>query len=294
MAIAHNGQVELFYERWGPDDAVPLLLIMGLGAQLVSWDDSLMQAFVDHGFCVVRYDNRDTGKSTWFDDHPVDIEGEVGKFLAGEPLSAPYSIADMADDAAAILDGLGWPSAHVLGASMGGMIAQAFAVAHPDRVRSLVSIMSTTGDPDVGQPDEAAALALMTPVAPGRDAAIDASVEIDRVISSPVHFDSEASRDKAVRSYDRGYHPDGTLRHLLAVLTQPSRTEALRNLDVPALVIHGALDPLVNPSGGRRTHEALRNSEFVELPEAGHDMPEVYRGELVDRIAVLAKKAEAG
>ncbi len=292
MPYAHNGPVELFYEQWGPDEGMPLVMIMGLSAQMISWDDSLMQSFVDHGFCAVRFDNRDVGKSTWFDDDGVDIEGQIAKFMAGESLDAPYSIADMADDTAAVLDALGWESAHVLGASMGGMIAQAFAVRHPTRTRSLVSIMSTTGDPDVGQPDAAAAEALMQPAVEGRDAAIEASVATGRIIASPVYFDEAAERDKATRAYDRAYHPDGVIRQLLAILTQPSRTEALGALDIPALVIHGRLDPLVNISGGLRTHDALANAEFVELAEAGHDIPEVYRADLVDRITEMARKAE--
>ncbi len=294
MPYAHNGSVELFYEEWGPSDGVPLLMIMGLSAQMISWDDSLMQAFVDHGFAPVRFDNRDVGESTWFDDAPVDIEAEIGHFLAGEPLSAPYSIEDMADDAAAVLDAVGWKGAHILGASMGGMIAQSFAIRYPEKTRSLTSIMSTTGDPDVGQPDPAAAEALMQPTPEGRDAAIEASIRTGRVIGSPVHFDADAERVKAERAYDRGSNPDGVLRQLLAILTQSSRTEALGRLEMPALVIHGALDPLVNPSGGRRTHEALADSELIELPEAGHDIPGVYRPELVARIAELAQRADAG
>lgn len=293
MPYAHNGPVELFYEQWGPSDGVPLLLIMGLSAQMISWDDSLMQAFVDHGFAPVRYDNRDVGESTWFDDVPVDVEAEVGKFLTGAPLSVPYTIEDMADDAAAVLEAVGWKSAHIMGASMGGMIAQAFAIRYPEKTRSLVSIMSTTGDPDVGQPDQAAAESLLQPVPDGREAAIESAVQTGRVIGSPIHFDVDAERAKAERSYDRGSNPDGAVRQLLAVLTQASRTEALSELDVPALVIHGDLDPLVAPSGGQRTHEALVGSELIRLPEAGHDIPEVYRADLVARITELAMHADA-
>ena len=293
MPFAHNGPIELFYEKLGPDDGVPLLAIMGLSAQLIAWDDSLCQAFVDQGFSFVRYDNRDVGKSTWLDDQVIDLEAEVGRFLAGEPLDPPYSIEDMAADAAAVLAAVGWDSAHIMGASMGGMIAQAFAIGYPDRTRSLISIMSTTGDPDVGQPNPEAATALMQTESASREAVIDAAVEVGRIISSPVHFDPVLERGYAIAAHDRAYHPEGSLRQLLAVITQKSRTEALRALDVPALVIHGKLDPLVNPSGGERTHEALRNSELVELAEAGHDMPEVYRPELIARVTALAAQADA-
>lgn len=293
MPYAHNGPVELFYEQWGPSDGIPLLLVNGLSSQMISWDDSLMQAFVDHGFTTVRYDNRDVGESTWFDDDPVDVDATMARFFAGESIEVPYAIEDMADDAAAVLDALGWRSAHILGVSMGGMIVQAFAIRYPEKTRSLVSIMSTTGDPDVGQPSQSAAEALLRPTADGRDAAIEASVEVGRIISSPIHFDEAVERERAARAFDRANNPDGVVRQLFAVLTQQPRSDALRRLDVPALVVHGALDPLVAPSGGRRTHEALAGSELLELPEAGHDIPEIYRADLVDRVAELAARADA-
>lgn len=293
MPLAHHGSVDLFYEKLGPDDGIPLLAIMGLSAQMIAWDDALCEAFVDRGFCMVRFDNRDVGKSSWLDDQAVDLETEIGNFLTGEPLGAPYSIEDMAEDAAAVMDAVGWSSAHIMGASMGGMIAQAFAIAHPERTRTLISIMSTTGDPDVGQPDDAAAASLLVPPPTNREEAIESAVAIGRIISSPIHFDEAAERDYAVRAYERAYHPEGSLRQLLAILTQRSRTEALRALDIPALVIHGKLDPLVAPSGGARTHEALRNSELIELPEGGHDMPEIYRAELIEKITALAAQVDA-
>lgn len=290
MPRATHGTIELEYEQLGDPSAEPLLLIMGLGAQLTAWDDSLCDAFVARGFTVVRYDNRDVGRSTHLDDQVVDLEAEIGHFLSGEPINTPYSIEDMADDAAAVLDAVGWDSAHIMGASMGGMIAQSFAIRHPARTRTLISIMSTTGDPDVGQPDPEVAGVLLEPPADGREAVIEASVAVDRVIASPMYFDEELSRAKSAAAYDRAYYPDGILRQLLAILTQRPRSEDLRALDVPALVIHGAKDPLVTPTGGQRTHEVLRGSELIVLPEAGHDMPEVYRPELIDRVTALAMR----
>lgn len=290
MPRAKNGHVELEYEHIGDPDGEPLLLIMGLGAQLLSWEDSLCQSFVDQGFSVVRYDNRDVGLSTWLDDHVVDLQTEVGNFLAGEPIGAPYTIEDMADDAAAVLDAVGWDSSHIMGASMGGMIAQEFAIRHTPRTRSLISIMSTTGDPDVGQPDPEVATVLLQPPAEGREASIEAGVAVGRAIASPTLYDEAADRAAITAAYDRAFHPEGTLRQLLAIITQRSRTEDLKALEVPALVIHGAKDPLVTPSGGQRTHEALAGSELILLPEAGHDMPEVYRPELIDRITALAMR----
>lgn len=292
MPKAHNGDVELHYETTGDPDGVPLLLVMGLGAQLITWDDELCESFADRGFHVIRHDNRDMGLSTWFDDHPVDAQAVIGAFFAGEPVTPPYTMLDMAADAAAVLDAAGASSAHVIGASMGGMISQTLAVHHPDRVRSLVSIMSTTGDPDVGQPHAEVAGTLLEAVPAGREAAIERGIAVGRVIGSPVHFDEDAVRILCEREYDRGNNPDGVLRQLFAIMLQESRTEALRNFTKPALVIHGELDPLVDPSGGRRTAEALPNAELILLPDAGHDLPRIYWPQLIERITVLAGEAD--
>ena len=292
MPLAHNGEIDEYYESMGPEDGRPLLLIMGLSAQMLSWDDQICDALVAHGFRITRFDNRDIGKSTWLDDKPVDVEAQVAKFFAGQPIDAPYSIEDMADDAASVLDAVGWESAHIMGASMGGMIAQAFAIRYPERTRSLVSIMSTTGDPDVGQPDNDTLLALLTPAPEGREGAIEAGVNTMRIIGSPVYFDEERARLITTAEYDRGFHPEGALRQMMAILSAKSRTAELEKLDVPALVIHGMKDRLVNPTGGRRTHEALADSELVELPDGGHDIPAVYRPELLDKITALAVRAD--
>jgi pimeloyl-ACP methyl ester carboxylesterase len=176
---------------------------------------------------------------------------------------------------------------------MGGMIAQSFAIRHRPVTRSLVSIMSTTGDLDVGQPHPEALSALMVTPATTRDEIIEQGVETTRVISSPVHFDAERARRKVEAAYDRANYPDGRVRQLLAIITAASRTEGLRGLDVPAVVIHGELDPLVDPSGGVRTHEALQTSELVLLPDAGHDLPEIYWPNLVEKITALAAAADA-
>jgi pimeloyl-ACP methyl ester carboxylesterase len=292
MPKAHNGDVELHYETIGDPDGVPLLLVMGLGAQLITWDEELCESFADRGFRVIRHDNRDMGLSTWFDDHPIDAPAVIGAVLAGESVTPPYTMLDMAEDAAAVLDAAGVSSAHVIGASMGGMIAQTLAVHHPDRVRSLVSVMSTTGDPDVGQPHPEVAGALLEAVPPGREAAIARAVEVSRVIGSPIHFDEEAVRALCEREYDRGHHPDGVLRQLFAILVQEPRTEALRSFTKPALVVHGELDRLVDPSGGRRTAEALPGAELVMLPDAAHDLPRIYWPQLIERVTALAAEAD--
>ena len=293
MPKAHNGDVELHYETTGDPNGVPLQLIMGLGAQLLTWDDELCESFADRGFFVIRHDNRDIGLSSWFDHMPVDAQAVIAAVLSGQPVTPPYTIVDMADDAAAVLDAVGVESAHVIGASMGGMIAQAEAVHHPARERSLVSIMSTTGDPDVGQPHDEVAGALLTPPASSdRAAVIERGVEMGRIIGSPVHFDEDAVRLLAEREYDRANHPEGVIRQLFAILVQESRTEALRGFAKPSLVIHGDLDRLVDPSGGVRTAEALPDTELIRLPVAGHDLPRIYWPQLIERITELAARAD--
>ena len=293
MPIAQNGDVELYYETVGDPDDVPLLLIMGLGAQLIEWDRELCEAFADRGFFVVLHDNRNVGLSSYFDDDVIDLPAVTAQWLSGEPLSPPYTIEDMADDAAAVLGHAGIGSAHIMGASMGGMIAQAFAIRHRGLTRSLVSIMSTTGDPDVGQIHPEALAALITEPGTTRDQIIEQGIEATRVISSPVHFDAERVRTKVEAAYDRANHPEGRVRQLLAIIAAASRTDDLRALEIPAVVIHGELDPLVDPSGGVRTHEALRGSELVLLPDAAHDLPEIYWPNLIEKITALAASADA-
>ena len=219
--------IELFYETFGEPDGEPLLFVMGLGAQAHVWDVELLEAFVDRGFYVIRFDNRDVGLSTKIEGVAPEVvaAGIMGAFGGTTP-EAPYLLADMAADAVSLLDHLGLDSAHVVGASMGGMIVQQVVIDHPERVRSLTSIMSTTGDGDVGQPDPAAAGLLLQPPPVGRDEVIERNVETGRAIGSPDHFDEAAARRKAEVSYDRCFAPDGLARQLLAVLASPSRTEA--------------------------------------------------------------------
>ncbi len=297
MPKAHNGDIELHYETTGEPTGVPLLLVMGLGAQLITWDDSLCEAFADLGYFVIRHDNRDIGLSSWLDEHPVDVQAVATALFAGEAVTPPYTMHDMAADAVAVLDAAGVGSAHVIGASMGGMIAQTLAVEFPHRVRSLVSIMSTTGDPDVGQADPEVLGVLLNPVvADGDDVRaqrIAQSVATSRTIGSPIHFDEARAHDLSAREIDRAFHPEGVLRQLFAIMLQPSRTAGLGAFDKPALVVHGELDRLVAPSGGVRTAEALPDAELVLLPEAGHDLPLIYWPDLLEKIAALTARADA-
>jgi pimeloyl-ACP methyl ester carboxylesterase len=257
MTTAQANGINIEFETFGQSEQPTVLLIMGLGAQMTNWDPKLCQAIADLGFYVIRYDNRDVGLSTWFDE-------------AG----ACYSIGDMADDAAGLLDYLDIETAHIVGASMGGMIAQAFAIKYPKRTRTLTSIMSTTGDQTVGQPRPEAIVVLMVSPPTSRDEAIEQSVALWRTIGSPgFAFDEQMVRERAGASYDRAFHPSGTGRQLVAVMTQPDRTTELGQLLMPVLVIHGEEDPLVDVSGGRATAAAIAGSQLKLIPGMGHNLP---------------------
>ncbi len=288
-----NG-IEIAYETHGDPSGEPLLLVMGLGAQLIAWPIELCDALVDRGFFVVRYDNRDTGLSTKLDDAAEhDFITSFLKASQGEAVEAAYNLSDMAADGTALLDHLEIASAHVVGASMGGMIAQTMAIEHPDRVRTLTSIMSTTGEPDVGQPTAEAMAVLLRPAATTRDEAIAASVEASKAIGSPEHFDPTMAEKRAVEAYDRSFCPSGIARQLLAIMASGSRAEGLAHLDVPTVVIHGDVDPLVTPSGGQRTAELIPGAELITLEGGGHDLPLALLPQVVDAITSLAARAHA-
>lgn len=276
-----NG-ITIEYDTFGDPVAPPVLLIMGLGAQMTLWESEFCEAIADQGFYVIRFDNRDIGLSTWFDDAGVSELGDVMSGVVG----APYSLADMAADAAGLLDALGIASAHIVGASMGGMIAQTFAIDFPAKTRTLTSIMSTTGDMAVGQPSPVALGALLAMAPTTRDEAIESDVHTSKIIGSPGYpFDEAHIRDRAASDFDRSFHPAGAARQLAAIVTQPDRTPALRSLKVPTLVIHGADDPLVDPSGGRATADAVPEATLKVLAGMGHDLPPELYGEVVGALA---------
>jgi pimeloyl-ACP methyl ester carboxylesterase len=291
MTAPVNG-IEIGYETHGDPDGEPLLLVMGLGAQLTAWPVELCDGLADRGFHVVRYDNRDTGRSTKHTD-TGDFMTSFLKASQGEPVDLAYTLSDMAADGMALLDHLGIDSAHIVGASMGGMIAQTMAIEHPARVRTLTSIMSTTGEPEFGTPQPDALAVLMRPAAASRDEAIEADVTARRVIGSPEHFDEAVARQRAAESYDRCYNPAGTARQLLAIVAGGSRAEGLAQLAVPTLVIHGDIDPLVTLSGGQRTAELVPGAELLVLEGMGHDLPPAYLGPIVEAITSLAARTHA-
>ena len=288
-ARADSNGITLAYETFGDPSDETILLVMGLGAQMVGWDEGFCALLVGRGFHVVRYDNRDVGESTWIDTPDLDVMAALGRALGGDASDAPYLLEDMADDAAGLLDHLGIDRAHVVGASMGGMIAQTLAIRHPDRVRSLTSIMSTTGDGDVGAPDPALLGTLMSPRPSEREASIAYGIEVMRQIGSE-HFDEERARIRSTAEVDRGINPLGTPRQLLAIVASGSRAEGLAGLDLPALVVHGRLDRLVAFSGGQRTAQLIAGSDLLAIDDMAHDLPVAYWPRVADAIADVAHR----
>ena len=285
------GEVTLCYETFGEAQDPAVLLIMGLGTQMVAWHEDFCARLADRGFHVIRFDNRDAGKSTWIHAPDLQLMESLMGAMAGQPVNAPYVLSDMAADAVGLLDALGIPAAHVVGASMGGMIAQTIAIEHPQRVLSLTSIMSTTGEPDVGQATAEATAVLLEPAAPDRESAIDRSVRAGRLISSPEHFDEERARAKAAEAYDRAFNPAGVGRQLLGIIASGSRAEGLAELNVPTLVVHGRADPLVGVSGGERTAELIPGAELLVLDDMGHDLPPAHWATIIEHICALASRA---
>jgi pimeloyl-ACP methyl ester carboxylesterase len=283
-------RIEIAYERLGAEQDPPVLLVMGLGAQLIHWPDGFCSALVGRGLHVIRFDNRDAGLSTHFPSAPPP---NFQAALLGDGSSASYRLSAMAADTVGLLDALGLPSAHVVGASMGGMIAQTIAIEHPTRIRSLTSIMSTTGDRSVGQPRPEGMRALVGAPATNREDVIARVVEIARIIGSPQFpVDEDFVRERAARAYDRNYDPVGVARQAVATLASGDRTPRLRELDVPSLVIHGTDDVVCDVSGGRATASAIPGAELVVIEGMGHNLPPGLWADLADRIHGLVKRVE--
>jgi pimeloyl-ACP methyl ester carboxylesterase len=281
MPTAHNAGCSIHYEAFGTPADPTLLLVNGLGSQCINYHEDWCAMFVAAGFHVVRFDNRDVGLSSWFDDHPPD------------PGNPAYHLGDMARDAIAVLDALEVERAHVMGLSMGGMIVQRLAISHRHRLLTMTSAMSRTGEPEFGQSTPEALATLTAPPAVDRASAIDRHVDGQRIWGSPGHADEARWRRDAERAFDRAFHPAGTVRQFIAVAAAGSWADDLPGVTTPTLVIHGDRDTLIDQSGGRRTAELIPGARFELIEGMGHDYPPGLWGRWVGLVAAHAHTAPA-
>lgn len=283
-------KIEIAYECFGNEDAPPVLLIMGLAAQMLGWHEDFCEALVARGLRPIRFDNRDAGLSTHLHNAPMP---NFPAAMAGDTSSASYNLSDMAADTIGLMDALGIKRAHLVGASMGGFIAQTVAIEHPDRVRSLTSIMSTTGNPAVGQPAPVTGQLFTFPPPTNRDEAAALSVATFRILGSPgFPHDEDEVRERAALAYDRAYDRLGIMRQGIACIASGDRTERLKTLNVPTLVIHGADDVMCNVSGGRATAAAIPKAELVVIEGMGHNLPRGLWPQLTTLISDHIQRAE--
>jgi pimeloyl-ACP methyl ester carboxylesterase len=289
MPFAANGPVELYYETFGAPGDEPLLLVNGLGSQCINYDVDLCAMFVDRGFFVIRFDNRDVGLSSKLDDFTPHLRDVVTALRDGEEPRVPYRLSDMASDAVAVLDALDVDRAHVLGVSMGGMIVQQMAIEHATRLRSMTSIMSTTGDRDVGQASPEVAALFYAPPGHDRDTVIARSQALERLYASPTEFDLERVAQRVGDAFDRCFCPRGVARHLAGITASGSRTQLLQSVHVPTLVIHGDADRLIDISGGVRTAQCISGARFLAIEGMGHDLAPRYWTTIVDAVSDLAR-----
>ena len=289
--FAQVGAIELCFETFGSAEDPAMLLVMGLGTQMIAWPEGFCRQLAGRGFFVIRYDNRDVGRSTQMRQHRPPT---LLQLLLRDKRAAKYSLADMAADGIGLLDRLGIERAHVAGASMGGMIAQTMAARRPDRVLSLASMMSNTGHRWKGTPGLSIYPIFIRRPARDRERAIESTVSVFRQIGSPgFPFDEETTRKAVELGYERGYNPAGSGRQLAAILAAGDRTAELRGITVPTVVIHGTKDQMVRPSGGRATAAAIADARLVTIDGMGHDLPTAAWDRIVDAIVANAERADA-
>ncbi len=293
MTQIQAGEVVLEYDTFGDSAGRPLLLVMGLGAQMITWPEGFCEMLADVGHHVIRFDNRDCGLSEKFEHLGIPNVMEVqAAYERGESMPVPYALSDMAEDAFALLDALGIARAHVCGASMGGMIAQTMAILNESRLYSLISIMSSTGDRAVRMSEPEAFAALLSPPGKTRDESIRRSVEVGEIIGSPALLEPYDQRVlRASRAYDRSFYPQGVPRQMAAIAASGNRRPSLTQLRLPTLIIHGEVDKLVLPACGRDTHEAIPGSQLLMVDGMGHDLPEPRWPVIVGAITELTKAA---
>ena len=274
MPYAPSNGIQLYYETHGDPDDPALLLVNGFTAQILNWAEGFREGLAARGFHVVSFDNRDVGLSTHLDGQPVDIGAVLAAAAGkGEMPQLPYTLSGFAADAVGLLDHLGIAKAHIAGSSMGGMIVQTMAIEYPERVLTMTSIMSTSGEPGYFESTPEAGAALLAPPPSEREANIEAAIERARVISSPRYFDAAESRTRSAASYDRAYYPEGIPRQLAAIRGSGHRADGLRALKVPTLVLHGRADPLITLKGGERTAELIPGANLLVLQDMAHDLP---------------------
>jgi pimeloyl-ACP methyl ester carboxylesterase len=292
MAKAKANNIEIEYDTFGSPSSKPLLLIMGLGSQMIMWLEEFCNALVNEGFFVIRFDNRDVGLSTKFDEAGVqDLMKVINTAQQGKSINAPYTLNDMADDAIGLLDFLKINKAHICGASMGGMIAQTIAIRHPSRVLSLTSIMSSTGNPDLPQPTPEAMQALLIPAPKEKNAYIKHIVKMGKILyGSGFPYDEKLRSELAGIAYDRCFYPAGFNRQMVAILASGSRKDALKSINVTSLVVHGADDPLVPLEGGKDTAESIPNAKLLIIDGMGHSLPPETWPQIINAISKNAEK----
>lgn len=298
MPNVYANGIQIEYDTFGDRSSPPLLLVMGFSGQMILWDEELCDQLAKRGLYVNRFDNRDVGLSTKIEEAgEYDILEIFSALGRGEEIRPPYTLDDMADDAVGLLDGLGLGKAHVCGASMGGMIAQTMAVRYPDRLLSLISMASSTGNPELAsaRPPVTDSQSLQpVPVPQEREANIEYMINGMRELSGPgFFFDDTRVRDLAADCYDRCFYPQGAVRQLMAIIASGNRKPALAQVNVPTLVIHGDSDPLVPVEYGRDTAEAVPGADLLIIEGMGHDLPRGAWQQIIDAIVIHTRRAES-